>query len=248
MSPDLHAGESAVSIVSVYPVLLGTYGDGGNVMTLRHRAKLHGVDVRVMEIPPGSPVPRDADIYVMGGGEDTAQVAASQALRSDGGLRAAAERGAAVLAICAGYQLLGRAFPDAQGQPTPGLDLIDIETSRLPARAVGELVASPEVSGEAPLLTDRLTGYENHAGGTTRGPGVRPLGRLLAGVGNGDGTEGSIVGRIIGTYLHGPCLVRNPNIADQLLSWASGRRLEPISEASVEDLRSERLRTVLGSR
>ncbi|MDZ7577480.1 MAG: hypothetical protein U0904_04815, partial [Candidatus Nanopelagicales bacterium] len=119
---------------------------------------------------------------------------------------------------------------------------------RLPARAVGELVASPEVSGEAPLLTDRFTGYENHAGGTTRGPGVRPLGHLLAGVGNGDGTEGSIVGRIIGTYLHGPCLVRNPNIADQLLSWASGRRLEPISEAAVQDLRSERLRTVLGSR
>ncbi|MDZ7579031.1 MAG: glutamine amidotransferase, partial [Candidatus Nanopelagicales bacterium] len=132
MSPARQAGESAVSIASVYPVLLGTYGDGGNVMTLRHRAKLHGIDVRVIEIPPGSPVPHSADIYVMGGGEDTAQVAASQALRSDGGLRDAAERGAAVFAVCAGYQLLGRSFPDAQGQPTPGLDLIDIETSRLP--------------------------------------------------------------------------------------------------------------------
>lgn len=246
--------DSAVRVVSIYPVLLGTYGDSGNVLTLRHRAGLYAIPMDLIEVQPGTAVPREADIYVLGGGEDTAQVAACEALRSDRGLLAAVERGAAVLAICAGYQLLGRVYPDADGQPAPGLELIDIETTRLPARAVGELAVAPPGDSfpgrdDAPLLyADRLTGYENHAGGTIRGKDVEPLGRVIRGVGNGDGTEGSIVGHVIGTYLHGPCLVRNPDIADQLLSWATGQSLPGIREPAVEDLRAERFATVLGTR
>lgn len=235
----------AVVIAAIYPDLLGTYGDGGNVITLQHRAALRGIATEVVDVQPGGKVPEQADLYVMGGGEDTAQVAACQALAADGALRRAADRGAPILAICAGYQLLGSFFPDATGNPAPGLELIDISTTRLPSRAVGELAVAP--SGTPGLLgRDRFTGYENHAGGTTLGAAIMPLGRVLSGIGNGDGTEGAVSGHIVGTYLHGPCLVRNPDIADQLLEWAVGAPLEPAPEAAVEELRAERFRTVLG--
>lgn len=236
----------SMTIVSVFPDLLGTYGDGGNVLTLVHRAALRGIDVEVLPIQPGDPVPRQADLYVLGGGEDTAQVAAANALRTDGGIAAAAARGAPILAICAGYQLLGHFFPDATGAPAPGLGVIDVTTTRLPGkRAVGELAVAAHAGEPVLLARDRFTGYENHAGGTSRGPGIEPLGRVLVGTGNGDGTEGAVAGRIIGTYLHGPCLVRNPDIADQLLSWASGRDLPDVVEPEVQQLRAERFRTVL---
>nr|HPJ19641.1 glutamine amidotransferase [Actinomycetota bacterium] len=100
-----------LTVVSVYPTLLGTYGDGGNVMALRHRARLHGIEVDVINIEPGDAVPESAELYVLGGGEDSAQTAAANALRNDGSLKRAAERGAAVLAVCAGYQLHGEYFP-----------------------------------------------------------------------------------------------------------------------------------------
>jgi len=239
--------ERAVQIVSIYPVLLGTYGDGGNVLVLRHRAHLHRIPVHVTDLEPGAPVPRLADIYVLGGGEDTAQVAAADHLRADGGLAAAADRGAAILAICAGYQLLGESFPDADGRPTEGVGILDIRTDRLPRRAVGELVSRPD-NPATPAITDLITGYENHAGATHLGSAASPLGRTRHGVGNGDGTEGAVQGRVIGTYAHGPALARNPQLADQLLSWAVGRELEPIGEPEVTELRRERLTTVLGAR
>jgi len=236
--------ESTIRLVSLYPTLLGTYGDGGNVLALKHRARLHGLEVEVYDVDPGGAVPHDADLYVLGGGEDTAQVAAANALRADGGLSAAANRGAAVLAICAGYQLLGESFPDATGSPAPGVGLLDIWTDRLPQRAVGELATNPN-SGTGVDLDLTLTGYENHAGATHLGKDATPLAKVLAGSGTGDGTEGAVSGRVIGTYLHGPCLARNPELADRLLGWISGRQLETITEAAVEDLRRERLATVL---
>ena len=229
-------------IASLYPVLLGTYGDGGNTITLRHRAELRGIDARVLDVNPGDAIPQQADIYVLGGGEDTAQVAACEAIRADGALHAAAARGAPILAICAGYQLLGESFPDATGSPSAGLGLMDITTTRLPERAVGELAADPAPEG---FLSERLTGYENHAGQTRRGAGVGSLGKVLAGVGNGDGTEGSVAGHTVGTYLHGPCLVRNPQIADRLLEWAVGSAIAPLDEPEVAALRAERLAAVL---
>lgn len=232
--------ESSVRIVSIYPTLLGTYGDGGNVMALQHRAGLRDIDVDVHIVAPGDPVPTDGDLYVLGGGEDTAQVAAATALRADGGLHTAVDRGAAVLAICAGYQLIGHEFPDATGKASPGVGLLDIRTDRLPKRAVGEVVSTPTAAAP-PGIHDVLTGYENHAGATHVGPGAQPLARVTIGIGNGDGTEGAVAGKIIGTYLHGPCLARNPAIADQLLSWVTGIDLDPITEEQVEALRKERL-------
>lgn len=232
--------ESTVRIVSIYPNLLGTYGDGGNVLALEHRAGLHGLTVEVNEISPGQAVPRHGDLYVLGGGEDTAQVAAANALRADRGLVQAVNNGASVLAICAGYQLIGNEFPDATGSPSPGVGLLDIRTDRLPKRAVGELLATPSPNAPA-TLTEPLTGYENHAGATHLGPDALPFAQVEQGVGNGDVSEGAISGRVIGTYLHGPCLARNPQLADLLLGWVVGRELEPKPEREVEALRAERL-------
>ncbi len=236
----------SIVLASLFPTLLGTYGDGGNVLTLTHRAGLHGLTVEVIQVDPGDAIPHQADLYVLGGGEDSAQVAAAQALQADGGLATAADRGAAILAICAGYQLLGHEFPDAAGKPAPGLGLLDIRTDRLPARAVGELACTP--SPHAPdTVVDILTGYENHAGATHLGPEAKPLAQVRAGVGNGDGTEGAVNGRVMGTYLHGPCLARNPQLADTLLGWVIGQPLPAIVEPEVEQLRAERLSIVLGS-
>ena len=224
-----------IRIASIYPTLLGTYGDGGNVAALRHIAALHGIGVDVHAISPGMDVPRDAHIYVLGGGEDTAQTAASNALKASGALSDGVSSGASVLAICAGYQILGHTFPDASGQAVEGLGLIDMFTDRLVARAVGELVA------ESDLLEGPLTGYENHGGATHLADGVQPLARVSVGVGNGDGTEGAVDGRVIGTYLHGPALVRNPRLAELLLGWALDKTLPHIEEPAVEALRRERL-------
>ncbi|GAB2827692.1 glutamine amidotransferase [Alpinimonas psychrophila] len=232
--------ERPIRIVSIYPTLLGTYGDGGNVAALSHIASLHGLAADILTISPGMVIPDDADIYVMGGGEDTAQVAAANALRASGALTRAVDKGASVLAICAGYQLLGHEFPDADGNAAPGLGLLDVFTDRLPKRAVGELAAEPIRAGLT-SVTQMLTGYENHGGATHLGAGVTPLALVTSGVGNGDGTEGAITGRVIGTYLHGPCLVRNPLLAETLLGWAIGQHLDPIVEDAVEELRRERL-------
>jgi hypothetical protein len=232
---------SDILVVSIYPTLLGTYGDGGNVLALHHRARLHGIGVEVIEVEPGQAVPESADLYVLGGGEDSAQTAAADALRTDGALIRAADSGAAVLAVCAGYQLLGEYFPDATSTATPGLGILDIRTERLPKRAVGELAATAKDP-----VTQILTGYENHAGGTQLGPDATPLGAVRSGIGNGNGSEGATSGHVIGTYLHGPCLARNPQLADLLLGWAVGADLNFIEEPEVTQLREERLRTVLG--
>lgn len=227
---------TAITVVSIYPTLLGTYGDAGNVLALAYQAKLHGLSVEVINVHPGHAIPRGADIYVLGGGEDTAQTAAARGIRADGGLAVAIDNGAALLAICAGYQLLGEYFPNAAGAAVPGLELVDLRTDRLPSRAVGELTAVP-LHADIPIIT----GYENHGGATHLGEGVSPLARVQHGVGNGDGTEGVLHDRIIGTYAHGPGLARNPRLAEVLLGWAVGTDLPAICPEDVTALREDRL-------
>ena len=233
---------ATVCIVSIYATLLGTYGDAGNVQTLRHQTRLRGIDVDVVEVAAGEPIPASGDLYVLGG-RDTARPPAARAIREDGSLHTAVDNRAAVLAVCAGYQLLGEYFPDGQGQPAPGLDLIDIRTDRLPTRAVGELAADP-VSLDLP----RLSGYENHGGATHRGPDVAPLARVLAGVETATVPGVPSQATSVGTYLHGPGLARNPGWPTRFSGGASGRTCRHWSSPEVEALREERLRTVLGER
>jgi len=244
--------ESTLRFVSVYPMLLGTYGDGGNLRVLAARARIRGYDVETIELDAGEPVPSSADLYLLGGGEDDAQVAAVRSLKADSGLARGISAGAVVFAVCAGYQLLGEQFPGADGILEPGLELLDVTTTRLPKRAVGELLASPAGGGGPFLgqLTQPLTGYENHAGGTSLGASARPLAHVQVGTGNGTrdaggrASEGAVQGRIVGTYLHGPGLARNPELADLLLSWVVGSALPAWENADIDALRAERLAAV----
>jgi CobQ-like glutamine amidotransferase family enzyme len=234
--------ESRLRIVWVYPDLLSTYGDRGNLLVLCRRARLRGIENEAIEINSDQPVPADGDIYLLGGGEDLPQILAANRLRADGGLASAARRGAVVLAVCAGYQVLGHQFGGVEGEPVAGLDILDITSGRGSRRGVGELVADVDPA----LSVPRITGFENHQGKTTLGPGALPLARVSLGVGNGDGTEGAYAGRVLGTYMHGPALARNPGLADLLLSWAAGplRPLDPEAEEWAGQLRAERLAAV----
>ena len=235
----------SLTVVVVHPDLLGTYGDGGNGVVLVQRARWRGIDARLLEATSDAPLP-SGDLYCLGGGEDAAQTASAERLRADASFARAVEGGAPVLAVCAGYQIVGLTFPAADGTPLAGVGLLDVTTSKgTGRRAVGEVLAEP---ADRSLGLPLLTGFENHGGVTALGPGVGALARVVAGVGNGDGTEGAISGRIVGTYLHGPVLARNPSLADLLLSWALGAPLEPLDDAEEAALREERIAEVHAGR
>ena len=147
-----------------------------------------------------------------------------------------------MFAVCAGYQLLGHEFGGADGEPTAGLCILDMRSGRGERRAVGEIVADVDPALGVPALT----GFENHQGVTRLGPDAAPLAQVSLGIGNGDGTEGALAGRMLGTYLHGPALVRNPGLADLLLGWVVGP-MRPLPAAQDElalALRRERLDAV----
>ncbi|HET8659600.1 MAG TPA: glutamine amidotransferase [Micromonosporaceae bacterium] len=238
--PGRRACVSALRVVWLYPDLLSTYGDRGNLLILAHRAKRRGLPVHAVEVASHEPVPDSADIYLLGGGEDGPQALASQRLTADGGLHRAVARGAVLFAVCAGYQLVGASF-FAKGARCAGLELLDAHSDRGPTRAVGELVG--EVDPQLGLPP--LTGFENHGGRTHLGPDARPLARVSVGVGNDGQTEGAWHGRVLGTYSHGPALSRNPALADLLLRWATGdEALAPLDDIWPGRLRAERLAAV----
>ncbi|ETB32351.1 glutamine amidotransferase [Mycobacterium avium subsp. hominissuis 10-5606] len=154
------------------------------------------------------------------------------------GLQRAAERGAPVLAICAAVQVLGHWYETSAGERVDGVGMLDATTSPQDARHIGELVTKPLLAG----LTEPLTGFENHRGGTVLGPAAAPLGAVVKGAGNraGDGFDGVVQGSVVATYMHGPCLARNPQLADLLLGKVVGG-LPELQMPEVELLRRERL-------
>ena len=232
-----------VRIALVFPSLLGTYGDGGNASVLAQRLRWRGIDAETVDVAVDDRVPSEADMYVLGGGEDTAQTLAVSRL-SDGALARAVDAGKPVFAVCAGFQILGETWLDGRGDVHPGVGLVDCRTDRLPgARAVGELLGEPVI----PDLPGPLTGYENHGGRTLLGPAARPLARVRVGVGNGDGVDGAVQGSVVATYLHGPALARNPGLADLLLARVTGP-LAPLDDSEEDALRSERLAFVRRTR
>jgi len=234
------SSESTLRIVWIYPDLLSTYGDRGNLLILARRAALRGMPVETIEVRSDQPLPQTADIYLVGGGEDGPQAVAAQRLVVDGGLHRAVAQGSVVFAVCAGYQLLGRSF-FAKGAECAGLDLLDLHSDRGPARAVGELAGPIDPR----LGLPPLSGFENHGGRTHLGPEGSPLARVTTGVGNDGSTEGAWRGKLLGTYSHGPALARNPALADLLLCWATGAgSLASLDDTWAERLRAERVEAV----
>ena len=230
--------DSAVRIGLVLPDVMGTYGDGGNAAVLRQRLRLRGIAAEIVEINLADSVPESLDLYTLGGAEDFAQRLATRHLIKHPGLQRAAGRGAPVLAICAAVQVLGHWYETSAGERVDGVGMLDVTTSPQDARTIGELVSRPLLAG----LTEKLTGFENHRGGTVLGPNASPLGAVVKGAGNrgGDGIDGAVQGSVVATYMHGPCLARNPELADLLLSKVVGE-LAPVELPEVELLRGERL-------
>lgn len=231
-------GPSTLRVALVYPELLGTYGDGGNAEIVAARARWRGQPAEVVGVRPGDPVPADCDIYLLGGGEDEPQALAAAGLRQGGALAAAVEGGAVVLAVCAGLQVLGTRFPGTDGRLHDGAGLADMHTDPGAPRAVGDLVVAPRAETGLALLY----GYENHGGRTTLGAGVLELGGARRGLGNGAGQQDRSglgvdgvwaplgAGLVIGTYLHGPVLAQNPQLADLLID-----RVRPDLAAAAPD-------------
>lgn len=230
--------DSTVRIGLVLPDVMGTYGDGGNAVVLAQRLRLRGFQAEIVEITLDDAVPESLDLYTLGGAEDYAQRLATKHLITYPGLQRAAERGAPVLAICAAIQVLGHWYETSAGERVDGVSMLDVTTSPQDTRTIGEVVSQPLLDG----LTDKLTGFENHRGGTVLGPAATPLARVVSGAGNraGDGFDGAVQGSVVATYLHGPCLARNPQLADHLLSKVVGD-LAPLDLPEVDLLRRERL-------
>ncbi|MGA4669517.1 type 1 glutamine amidotransferase [Propionibacteriaceae bacterium Y1923] len=234
-----------VTIALVYQSLLGVYGDRGNSIVLLQRLRRRGLDAELVVCEPGDTIPPDAQVYLLGGGEDLAQISAVKALKADGNLFRGLDAGGVLLAVCAGFQICGTSFTVGENDEVhEGLGLLDVSTRRGPTRAVGEILTEWTLpDGDTSLIT----GFENHGGYTTLGKDAKPLARVEKGIGNdGRGFEGAVQGKIIGTYPHGPVLARNPALADHLLELALGHELDPLPMSSVATLRTERISAIRG--
>jgi CobQ-like glutamine amidotransferase family enzyme len=219
----------------LYPSYLNIYADRGNIAVLSARAAWREVELEVREIAPGEATPARVDLFYVGGGQDREQalIAPDLALRGPILVEAVAA-GAAALAVCGGYQLLGRYYRDRGGAELPGAGVFPLHTVAGQRRMIGDVLLDCELDGDRRALA----GFENHAGRTILDDGAEPLGRVVAGFGNDgeSGYEGCRVGRALGTYMHGPLLPRNPWLADWLLAQALGHRtgevptLDPLSD------------------
>jgi lipid II isoglutaminyl synthase (glutamine-hydrolysing) len=211
-------------VAHLYPDYLNIYADRGNLAVLTGRAQRRGIDLDVRQIGLGDAMPANADFFYIGGGQDREQALIAADLAARGAALAdAVAGGAVVLAVCGGYQLLGRFYRDRSGIEQPGAAVFPLHTIAGDVRLTGDVLIECELD---PGERWTVVGFENHAGRTILDEGALPLGRVVAGFGN-DGTsgfEGCRLGNAIGTYLHGPLLPRNPHVADWLLARAVEHR------------------------
>ena len=216
---------STIRVGHLYPDYLNIYADRGNIAVLASRAARRGHDLAVTPIGMhDTVVPGAHDLYYVGGGQDREQLLVAENLAAKAAplIEAVLAGGAALLAVCGGYQLLGRGYRGFHGEDMPGVGLLPLETVAGGTRMIGNVLLESQLDG-----TPRtIAGFENHAGRTRLDPGAEPLGRVVAGFGNDgeSGDEGCRIARAIGTYLHGPLLPRNPWLADWLLSQALAHR------------------------
>lgn len=228
-----------IRVGHLYPAYLNIYADRGNIAVLGRRAALRGHELSVAEVSLGDPLPAGRfDLLYVGGGQDREQAMVAPDLAARAGqLRDAVDAGVAVLAVCGGYQLLGRGYRGRDGSWLPGAGLFPLETVAGERRMIGDVLLACDLEEG---VTMSVAGFENHAGRTLLDPGAQPLGRVVAGYGNDgeSGYEGCRVRRAVGTYLHGPLLPRNPQLADTILSWAlahaAGGEPQPLAPLSDE--------------
>ncbi len=231
-----------LSICHLYPDLMNTYGDYGNIITLVKRCQWRGIDATVSNISIGDSLSTshsDFDLFFFGGGQDRQQAIVAGDLKNKAGnLKAAIENAAVLLSVCGGYQLLQNYFKTLKGAIIPGIGLFDAYTVGSTTRMTQNLLVeiNPELKSRIDSTyqstinnqqsTINLIGFENHSGKTYLGKSLKPLGRVLVGAGNNgeDKTEGAVHKNAFGCYLHGSLLPKNPHFADYLISKALERR------------------------
>jgi len=215
-----------IAIGHLYPATMSTYGDVGNITALVRRAQWRGIQVTVIPLEVGAEIPEHIDLYFFGGGQDMAQASVGQDLvQRKHRLMADADKGIPMLAICGGYQLFGEAYVPADADPIPGIGILPVRTEASTDRMIGDLVIEHTLG----LTPPTVVGFENHSGKTRlTSPDAVPFGHVKHGFGNNgsDKTEGCVHQNIIGCYLHGSLLPKNPHIADWLLEKAV-RRQDP---------------------
>lgn len=240
-------GKGEIHLVHLYPREMSIYGDLGNTRCLASRIRRHGYVPVVHQHHPGQPFPEQANLVVGGGGQDSGQSKVEVDLeRIADRLRDLVADGTPMLMICGMYQLFGNAFITVDGQRLPGLGILDVTTQGNEKRMIGPVVLSTE-HGD-------VVGYENHSGSTTLGAGQAPFGTVRHGLGNNgsDSTEGAVTGHVIGSYLHGPILPANPQLADTLIGWAAelatGRPFEPgvVDDEVASQAQTRQMRRLLG--
>jgi CobQ-like glutamine amidotransferase family enzyme len=233
-------------VCALYPDLMNIYADRGNIAVLRARCEWRGLGFELSASGLGERLDsRSADLFYMGGGQDRDQAAVARDMVDSkrDALHEAAARGAVVLAVCGGYQLLGHGYQMGD-EELPGVGLVDLSTVRSDGpRLIGNCAIEADL-GTGPRV---IAGFENHGGRTHLGPAEKPLGRVLRGHGNNDadGFEGVHRGNVIGTYLHGPLLPKNVWLADRLIELALGVELSPLDD-TLEDAAHESARRAAG--
>jgi CobQ-like glutamine amidotransferase family enzyme len=227
-------GEHApIRIAHLYPSLLNVAGDGGNLIALTRRAEWRGISVEVEAVDKGqTPDFRRFDIVLFHGGQDVEMAVVAEDFQKQApSLREAVAEGTIVFAVCAGLQLLGHRYISNAGEVMEGAGILDLETRGGPRRFMQHAACEVTLHGE----TETVVGFENHSGLTELGPGCGAFGKVVAGAGNNglNGLEGARSGNVFATYLHGPCLPKNPWLTDQLIRIALGRA-EGVAPSLVE--------------
>lgn len=231
-------------IVHIYPNEMNTYGDRGNLLTLKRRAEWHGLEPVIHYHHAGGKLPKDVDIVLGGGGQDSAQDAIQDdVVRIGDELHRLVNSGVPMLMVCGTYQLLGNRFITHDGQEIKGIGVFDVETVGGSKRLIGNAAVDTKEFGT-------LYGFENHSGRTYLRGDQQPLGKVTRGNGNNgeDGTEGARTHNAIGTYLHGPILPSNPAFADTLIRLALERKGVQIQLAAIDDHLAQKARSNAAAR
>ncbi len=228
-----------INIYHLYPAHLNLYGDRGNMLALCRRAEWRGIEVNIVPVNPGDRIAfSSCDLLFMGGGQDSDQkLVADDLKRRSGEMRKAVEHNMVIFAVCGSYQLLGRYYTTARGEKIGGLEIMDLYTDAGKGRLIGNAAINCAIWD--PPRT--LVGFENHGGRTYLGPNLDPLGTVLHGYGNNgvDKTEGAVYKNVIGTYLHGSLLPKNPWLADHLLRKALAYRHQDHGLRELDDFTEE---------
>lgn len=222
-----------LNLAYLYPKLLNIYGDRGNVLTLSFRCQERGIDLNVSTINPGDTLQgKDFDMFFIGGGQDQQQILVSNDLQTKKDeLIKLIESNVVFLAICGGYQLLGKYYKASDGSEIPGIEALDLYTVAGNKRMIGNVLCKEVESGNT------IVGFENHSGKTYLGPLAKPFAKVIRGGGNNgeDGFEGVRYKNVFGTYLHGSLLPKNPYLTDKLIRLALERKGLSMPEVNLSD-------------